>query len=122
MLHHVSLEVPVAEGERSVEFWRALSFAEVEAPGPVSEWVRWLEREGTQVHLILTEEPTVPAIGHAAVVAGELERTIERLEAGGFEVERARDLWGEARAFATAPGGHRVELMAAPPPSAGGRG
>ena len=44
--------------------------------------------------------------------------TLERLRAGGFEVEESRELWGERRAFAIAPAGHRVELMAAPPPTA----
>ena len=29
--------------------------------------------------------------------------------------ERHRELWGQPRAFVTMPGGHRVELMAAPP-------
>jgi hypothetical protein len=39
-----------------------------------------------------------------------------RLADAGFEVEDHRQLWGADRAFAIAPGGHRVELMAAPPP------
>ena len=38
-----------------------------------------------------------------------------RLREAGFEVEDTRQLWGADRAFAIAPGGHRVELMAAPP-------
>ncbi len=41
----------------------------------------------------------------------------QRLREAGFQVEDARQLWGADRAFAIAPGGHRVELMAAPPPS-----
>ena len=40
-----------------------------------------------------------------------------RLRDAGFEVEGSRELWGEARAFALMPGGQRVEVMAAPPPS-----
>ena len=58
MLQHVSLEVPPAEADRAIEFWRLV----------------------------------------------------------GFEVEDTRQLWGADRAFAIAPGGHRVELMASPPP------
>ena len=40
----------------------------------------------------------------------------QRLRDAGFQVEDTRQLWGADRAFAIAPGGHRVELMAAPPP------
>jgi catechol 2,3-dioxygenase-like lactoylglutathione lyase family enzyme len=118
VLHHVSIEVPPGEAERSIEFWRLVGFAEVEAPEPLGEMVRWLEREGTQIHLILTEGHTAPALGHVAVVAPEHAATVAALREAGFEVEDTRELWGEARAFAIAPGGHRVELMAAPPPSA----
>jgi len=42
---------------------------------------------------------------------------VERLRGAGFKVEDARRLWGADRAFAIGPGGHRVELMAAPPPT-----
>lgn len=117
MLHHVSLEVPPEEAERSVEFWRLLGFEEVEAPAVLGDAVRWVEREGTQIHLILTEGHTAPLLGHAAVVAPDHAEAKERLRDAGFQVEDTRQLWGADRAFAVAPGGHRVELMAAPPPA-----
>ena len=117
MLQHVSIEIPPAEAERTVEFWQAIGFAEVEAPEPINPYVTWLEREGTQIHLIHTEEPTVPALGHAAVVAPDFDEALARVREAGFEVEESRELWGERRAFAIGPAGHRVELMAAPPPS-----
>ena len=118
MLHHVSLEVPPGEIARSLEFWAALGFRPVGAPGDVAPFVSWVEREGTQVHLIHTPEATVPLIGHAAVVAPDFDEAVERLRVAGFEVEPARRLWDEPRAFALAPGGHRVEVMRAPPPPA----
>ena len=68
MLHHVSLEVPPDQGDRSVEFWGLLGFEEVPAADVLGDSVRWLERDGTQIHLILTEGHTAPALGHAAVV------------------------------------------------------
>jgi hypothetical protein len=116
VLQHVSIEVSPAEVERMIEFWEAIGFRAVEAPEPLNPYVNWLEREGTQVHLMHTEEPTVPALGHTAVVASHFEQTLERVAAAGFEVEESRQLWGKRRAFATAPGGHKVELMEAPPP------
>ena len=83
--------------------------------------MRWLEREGTQIHLILTEGHTAPVLGHAAVVVQDHAEAVQRLRDAGFEVEDARQLWGADRAFAIGPGGHRVELMASPPPTRRGR-
>jgi len=120
MLHHVGIEVRTDEIERSIEFWEALGFEEVEPPPTLSEFT-WLEREGTQVHLMPTEEPTVPARGHVAIVARDFDRDIEALRELGFEVERRREHWGSPRARAGAPGGHRVELMAKPPQLSGSR-
>jgi catechol 2,3-dioxygenase-like lactoylglutathione lyase family enzyme len=117
MLHHVSLEVPPDEVERTVAFWELVGFERVEAPEAIAPYVTWLERDAHQIHLIHTDAATAPALGHAAVVAADFDATLARIRDGGFEVEEARELWGERRAFALAPGGHRVELMAAPPGS-----
>ena len=117
MLQHVSIEIPPEEGERAIEFWRLVGFEEVEAPEALGEGFRWVERDGTQIHLILTEGHTAPVLGHAAVVVADHAQGKERLRTAGFQVEDTRQLWGADRAFAIAPGGHRVELMAAPPPT-----
>jgi catechol 2,3-dioxygenase-like lactoylglutathione lyase family enzyme len=118
VLHHVSLEVPPEQAERSIEFWSLLGFDQIESPEPLGEGVRWLEHDGTQIHLILTEGHTAPVLGHAAVVASDHAEAKRRLRDAGFEVQDTRPLWGADRAFAIAPGGHRVELMQAPPPPA----
>jgi catechol 2,3-dioxygenase-like lactoylglutathione lyase family enzyme len=118
VLQHVSIEVPPDETERMLEFWRIVGFEEVESPEPLGDSVRWLEHAGTQIHLILTERHTAPVLGHTAVVVPEHGAAKEALREAGFQVEDARQLWGADRAFAIAPGGHRVELMAAAPPTA----
>jgi catechol 2,3-dioxygenase-like lactoylglutathione lyase family enzyme len=118
VLQHVSLEVPPGEVESTVEFWRLLGFEPVEAPEPLRGYVTWLERAGTQIHLIHTEGGTVPALGHAAVVVDDFEQALARVAAAGHEVSESGELWGARRAFAISPGGHRVELMASPPPAA----
>jgi len=115
MLQHVSLEVPPDQVERTIEFWRLLGFEPVQAPAPIAEWVSWLQRDGTQIHLLHTEGATAPPLGHAAVVVDDFEATVASLREAGFEVQDARQLWGADRAFALAPAGHRVELMAAAP-------
>lgn len=114
MLHHVGIEVAPADVEAVAGFFELLGFARVEPPQTLREYT-WLEREGTQVHLMPEEEPTVPSPGHLAVVVADFEATVERLREHGFEVEPKREHWGEPRALAIAPGGHRVELMATPP-------
>jgi catechol 2,3-dioxygenase-like lactoylglutathione lyase family enzyme len=114
MLHHVGIEVAPADVDRSVELWGLLGFERVEPPPTLSEFV-WLERGGTQIHLMPTESPTVPPRGHTAVVVADFEQVFEALRERGFEVERRRERWGARRARVIAPGGHRVELMAAPP-------
>jgi catechol 2,3-dioxygenase-like lactoylglutathione lyase family enzyme len=117
VLHHVSIEVPSGDAERWEELLRLIGFERVEAPEALGGAIPWYERAGTQVHLIVTDAATVPVLGHAAFVAADFDSTVAALERAGFEVEQHRRLWGERRSFILAPGGHRVEIMEAPPPA-----
>ncbi len=116
MLHHVSLEIHPDHVEDCVGAWQILGFTRLEAPPEIAKYVSWLERQTTQIHLIHTEEPTIPALGHPAVAVDDYEATISALEAAGIPFEHHRELWGKPRGFVIIPGGHRVEMMAAPPP------
>jgi catechol 2,3-dioxygenase-like lactoylglutathione lyase family enzyme len=115
MLQHVGIELQTADIDRAVELFTLLGFEQVEPPTTLADDFTWLERDGTQVHLMHEEHPTVPPRGHLAVVTPDFKQTLARLRERGFEVERRREHWGSPRALALAPGGHRVELMAAPP-------
>jgi hypothetical protein len=115
MLQHVTLEVTPRDIERSVAFWELLEFERIAPPPALAQTFTWMEREGTQIHLERNESPTVPPHGHAAVVVADFAQAVERLREAGFEVTPGREHWGAARAKAVAPGGHLVELMAAPP-------
>ena len=117
MLQHVSIEIAPEQAEAAVGFWGLLGFERVESPEALGGYVTWLERAGTQIHLIPTDDATVPVRGHAAVVVDDFEDAVARVAAAGHEVAETRQLWGARRAFAISPGGHRVELMAAPPPA-----
>jgi len=114
VIHHVGIEVGPEEVGRAVELFELLGFERVQPPPTLSEFT-WLERGGTQVHLMPDPDPVAPPRGHLAVVVPEFEATLEALREAGFEVEPAREHWGAARARVLAPAGHRVELMAAPP-------
>jgi catechol 2,3-dioxygenase-like lactoylglutathione lyase family enzyme len=114
MLHHVGIEVAPTEIERSVELWQLLGFELVEPPASLREFT-WLESNGTQIHLMPTESPTVPKRGHTAVVVTDFEEVFAALAEHGFEAERRREHWGAPRARVIGPSGHRIELMAAPP-------
>lgn len=114
MLHHVGIEVAPRDVEAAIAFFELIGFTRVDPPETLRRYT-WLEQDGTQVHLMPEEEPTVPSPGHLAVVAPDFEKTVARLRDHGFVVEPRREHWGAPRALAIAPGGHRVELMAAPP-------
>ncbi len=105
--------------ETAIEFWGLLGFERIDSPEPLGGYVTWLEHRGTQIHLIHTDAATVPVLGHAAVVVEDFEATLAGITDAGHQVEEARALWGARRAFAVAPGGHRVELMESPPPALG---
>jgi catechol 2,3-dioxygenase-like lactoylglutathione lyase family enzyme len=118
-VQHVGIEVAPEDLARAEEFWTLLGFERVEPPPDLAQGFTWFERDGTQIHLMHEESPTVPPRGHVAVVAPDFDATLAALKESGFEVERRRPHWGAPRALATAPGGHRVELMERPPRSAG---
>jgi hypothetical protein len=118
-LHHVSLEVHPDDSGRMVELFEAVGFELVEAPEALGPHVVWLERDGSQIHLIRSEEPTVMTLGHPALVAPEkkFDAVLERLRALAFEVEDHAPLWGAKRSFAIGPRNQRVEIVEFPPPA-----
>ncbi len=115
MIHHVALETPRAQAEAEVAFWALLGFREVVAPPALRERARWVERAGTQVHVMFADTPRTA--GHVAVVASEHAAALDALRAAGHAPERREPHWGAERAYVRTPAGHLVEVMAAPPAS-----
>ena len=116
MLQHVAHETRSEDVEAVLAFWALLGFAPVEPPPSLRGRTHWVQRGGTQIHLLVTEDPVVPPSGHAAIVVEDHEATLQALRAAGHAVEPRAEHWGAPRAFATDPSGHVVEVMAAPPP------
>ncbi|HEX8123275.1 MAG TPA: VOC family protein [Solirubrobacteraceae bacterium] len=115
MIHHVALEVRRADAGESERFWDLLGFARVAPPPSLDGRALWLEREGTQVHLMYADEPVAPPSGHVAVVAPDYDATLERLRGAGYEPDPRAEHWGSPRCFVRCPAGQRVEVMAFPP-------
>lgn len=115
MLHHVGIEIRERDVERAVELFELLGFEQVAPPPALAAGFTWVQREGTQVHLMHEEAPVVPSRAHLAVVVEDFDATVAALREHGFEPIPGRPHWGYARAKVAAPGGHWVELMAAPP-------
>ncbi len=115
MLQHVALEVREADADAEAAFWALLGFAEVTPPPGLAGTSRWVQRAGTQVHLLLTDDPVAPPRGHLAVLPDDYDATVTRLRDAGFDVEPREQHWGAPRAYVRGPGGHLVELMAQRP-------
>ena len=115
MLQHVTLEVTPAQVRDCVAFWALLGFTEMEPPPMLRDRFTWVEREGTQIHLVPVDDPIAAREGHVAVIADDYEATLARLEAEGFEVREGSNAWDAPRVFATDPAGHRIEVMSRPP-------
>lgn len=115
MLQHVTLEVSPTQVRACVAFWELLGFTEMEPPPLLRDRFTWVEREGTQIHLVPVAEPIAAREGHVAVLADDYAAALERLQANGFELREGSNAWDAPRVFTRDPAGHRVEVMSKPP-------
>jgi catechol 2,3-dioxygenase-like lactoylglutathione lyase family enzyme len=115
MIQHVAIETPRDALDAQVAFYRLLGFERVDPPPSLADRAVWVERRGTQVHLLLTDHPVVPPKGHLAVVAADYDATLASLREAGHDPEPRPEHWGAPRLFVRDPAGHRVEVMSSPP-------
>ena len=115
MIQHVALELARDHVADCVAFYALLGFEQVEPPQSLRDRAAWVEREGTQIHLLWVEDPRPLRKGHVAVVAEPYEATLARLREAGHSVEPRREHWGSPRAYVRDPAGNLVELMAFTP-------
>jgi catechol 2,3-dioxygenase-like lactoylglutathione lyase family enzyme len=100
--------------EECVRFYGVLGFRPVPVPAGIAGRALWLERGGTQIHLMPRDDAQVQS-GHVGVVVERYEGTIEQLRAEGHEIDPRTAHWGSPRAYVRDPAGHLVELMAFAP-------
>src|SRR3954468_22905069 len=115
MVQHASLEVPRHRLADCVAFWQLLGFTPMEPPPKLRERFTWVEREGTQIHLVPVDEPVVAREGHVAVVAPDYEAALGALTEHGFELRPGTNAWDAPRTFVRDPAGHLIEVMSRPP-------
>src|SRR4051794_15236681 len=87
MLQHVTIELTADQVDACVEFYALLGFVRVEPPESLAGRATWVERDGTQVHLMPVDEPVVPPSGHHAVLVSDYPATIAALRDAGFDPE-----------------------------------
>jgi hypothetical protein len=119
VLQHVSVEVKPDQVQACVEFWRLIGFEQVTPPPSLRDRFTWVERQGTQIHLMPFEDPVLTKRGHAAVVVEDYEGVVTTLREHGFQPEPGSNAWDAPRSFVRDPAGNHVELMSAPPPTGG---
>ncbi len=115
MLQHVSLEVRPDLVDACLAFWSKLGFERMEPPPLLRGRFIWVHREGTQIHLIPTEDPNTTVKGHAAVLPPDYEGALAALREEGFEIHDGENAWDAPRSFVRDPAGNLIELMSAPP-------
>jgi catechol 2,3-dioxygenase-like lactoylglutathione lyase family enzyme len=117
VVQHVTWEVRPQVVEPCIAFYELLGFRRVEPPPTLRDRAAWVERDGTQVHLLFVEEPTTLPHGHVAVVVDDYDAAFAALERAGHAPERRRQHWGSPRLYVRDPAGNLVEVMAFPPPA-----
>jgi catechol 2,3-dioxygenase-like lactoylglutathione lyase family enzyme len=117
MIHHVTREVTPHQLDQCVRFYSLLGFHPVPVPAGIAGRALWLERGGTQIHLMPRDDAQVQS-GHIGIVVSTYDGTIEQLRRQGHEIDPRTAHWGSPRAYVRDPAGHLVELMAFAP---GGR-
>jgi catechol 2,3-dioxygenase-like lactoylglutathione lyase family enzyme len=115
VLQHVTLEVKPGQVRDCVTFWGLLGFTEMVPPPLLRHRFTWVEREGTQIHLVPVDEPIAAREGHVAVLAADFEATLERLTAAGYALREGTNAWDAPRSFVRDPAGHLIEVMSRSP-------
>ena len=118
-IHHVTLPTRRDDVEAEAAFWALLGFSVVQPPASLRERATWVQApDGTQIHLLYADDDEVAARGgHVAIIAPAFEATLAALSAARHPTQSRTPHWGAPRAYVHSPGGHLIELMAAPPPS-----
>jgi catechol 2,3-dioxygenase-like lactoylglutathione lyase family enzyme len=115
VIQHVAIEIRREHVDACIRFWALLGFHLVAPPPALADRAAWVQRDGTQVHLLFAGDPVIPPQGHVAVLVEAYDATLSALREAGAEPQPRSEHWGSPRCFVRCPAGHRVELMAFAP-------
>ena len=115
-LQHTSLEIRREDEDAEIAFWALLGFDHVDVPEGLRGVAAWVASNGTHIHLLYDDAPTIAPRGHVAILADDYDATVASVREAGFEFRADDELWGVPRGFVRTPTGHRVEIMSGPPP------
>src|SRR3954454_17536518 len=115
-LQHTSLEIRRDDVDAELAVWALLGFDHVETPTGLGGRATWGARDGTHIHLLHGDAQTVMPRALVEIFAPDYEATVERRRDAVFAFEPDDPFWGAERGFVRTPAGHRVEVMAGPPP------
>ncbi|HEX8160039.1 MAG TPA: VOC family protein [Solirubrobacteraceae bacterium] len=121
MIQHVAIEIRSADADACARFWALLGFERVAPPPALAQRAAWVQRAGTQVHLLFVDEPVIAPQGHVAVVVDDYDGTLGALREAGLDPQPRTEHWNSPRCFVRCPVGHRIELMAFAPVGTPGR-
>jgi catechol 2,3-dioxygenase-like lactoylglutathione lyase family enzyme len=111
-LQHVSIPIPVGEGERARAFYGGLLGLDERDVLPNLDPARfiWFRAGGDlQLHLMLVDEPP-PRQPHFCLVVDDLAGLRARIEAAGVETRDPTVLVGRPRFMCRDPFGNLIEL------------
>jgi catechol 2,3-dioxygenase-like lactoylglutathione lyase family enzyme len=111
VIQHVTLEIAPDVLKACIAFYGVLDFEQVPVPPTIGDRAVWLQRSGSQVHLMPKSEP-VSRSGHFGIIVERYDDTVALLRAGGHAVQPRKEHWGSPRAYVRDPAGNLVELMA----------
>src|SRR4051812_47499194 len=114
MLQHVTLEVGRDDVDACLAFWALLGFERMDPPPLLRDRFVWVQRGGTQIHLMPLDDPQTTSQGHAAVVVDDYAATLDALHAAGHASRPGENAWNAPREFVRDPAGNLVEVMSAP--------
>jgi catechol 2,3-dioxygenase-like lactoylglutathione lyase family enzyme len=115
MLQHVTLEIHADRLDASLALWARLGFERMEPPPLLRNRFVWVQRGGTQIHLMPLDDPVTTREGHAAVVVDDYEGTLDALREDGYDLRPGTDAWNAPRSFLRDPSGNLVEVMSRAP-------
>jgi catechol 2,3-dioxygenase-like lactoylglutathione lyase family enzyme len=115
VIQHVAFEIRRELTDDCVAFYALLGFERVTPPPTLAQRAAWVQREGSQIHLLFAESPVALPTGHVAVVVDAFDATFVSLDAAGHQPEHRPVHWGSPRAYVRDPAGNLVEIMAFPP-------